>query len=158
MRPKVYLAGPITGLTYAGCTDWREHARNRLNEVGINGVSPMRAKHYLEELSSISGTGEEYSQHVLSSQKSVLTRDRYDTRTANVVLMNLLDSKRVSIGTMIEMGWADAYRVPIVLVIEDGGVEENYHHHMMVREAAGFILHDLEEAISTCISILQDNA
>ena len=44
----VYLAGPITGLTFDGCTDWREYAKKSLAEAGIDGLSPMRAKDYLK--------------------------------------------------------------------------------------------------------------
>lgn len=28
----VYLAGPITGLDYKGCNDWREYAKSKLKE------------------------------------------------------------------------------------------------------------------------------
>jgi nucleoside 2-deoxyribosyltransferase len=148
-----YLAGPITGLDYAGATDWRFYAIEKLRKHGIRGLSPMRAKHYLAHLKSISGTGEEYADlGVLSTQKSVTTRDRYDTRTSDLVLMNLLGAKRVSIGTMIEAGWADAFRVPIVLVIES----ENVHQHMMLREIAGFTVPTLDEALDTIFAILGD--
>jgi len=43
-RPKVYLAGPIKGLTYTGATDWRDEAKDALYDIGIAGYSPMRAK------------------------------------------------------------------------------------------------------------------
>lgn len=149
----VYLAGPITGLDYAGATDWRVEAATKLRAKGIRGLSPMRAKHYLAHLKSISGTGEEYADlGVLSTQKSVTTRDRFDTRTADLVLMNLLGAKKISIGTMIEAGWADAFRVPIVLVIEP----DNIHHHMMLREVAGFIVPTLQEALDVVFSVIGD--
>jgi nucleoside 2-deoxyribosyltransferase len=152
MRGKlVYLAGPITGLSYGEATDWRDLARDDLAKAGIVGLSPMRAKHYLAHLKSLSGTGEEYANlGVLSTQRSVTTRDRFDTRTADVVLMNLLGAERISIGTMIEAGWADAFRVPIVLVIEP----TNIHHHMMLREIAGFTVETLDEALHTIKAIL----
>jgi nucleoside 2-deoxyribosyltransferase len=147
----VYLAGPITGLNYAGATDWREYAAAKLWEHGIKGLSPMRAKHYLAHLKSISGTGEEYADlGVLSTQKSVTCRDRFDTQRSDMVMMNLLGAERVSIGTMIEAGWADAARVPIILVIEP----TNVHHHMMLREIAGFTVPTLEEAIHVAKSVL----
>jgi nucleoside 2-deoxyribosyltransferase len=147
----VYLAGPITGLTYAGCTDWRFRAVEVLAKHGIKGLSPMRGKSFLANLKSISGTGEEYKDMgVLATQKSVVARDRLDTTTSNIVLMNMLGAERVSIGTMIEAGWADASRVPIILVIEP----TNLHHHMMLREIAGFVVETLDEALATAVSIL----
>jgi len=42
MQPRVYLAGPITGLTYNGATTWREDARSYLAAKGITAYSPMR--------------------------------------------------------------------------------------------------------------------
>lgn len=147
----VYLAGPITGLSYDAATDWRFDAFNKLSKHGITGLSPMRGKSYLANLKSISGTGEEYKDlGVLSTQKSVVARDRMDTTKSDLVLMNLLGAERVSIGTMIEAGWADCARVPIVLVIEPA----NIHHHMMLREVAGFVVGSLDEALATIISIL----
>lgn len=152
MTGTVYLAGPITGLNYEGATDWRNYAAEVLQTAGIRARSPMRAKHYLAQLKSLSGTGEEYADlGVLSTQKSVTCRDRFDTRTCDVVLMNLLGATRISIGTMIEAGWADAFRVPIVLVIEP----DNIHHHMMLREIAGFVVETLEEALHTIKAILK---
>lgn len=40
----VYLAGPITGLTFEGCKSWREYAIAKLEPRGIRGLSPLRAK------------------------------------------------------------------------------------------------------------------
>lgn len=143
-RPKVYLAGPITGQTYAGATDWREGMRKAL-EPHIMGMSPMRGKDYLADMAgTIGGTPEEsYMKAVISSQAGILGRDRNDVRTADVVLMNLLGAKIVSIGTMIEAGWADAYRIPIVLVTEG---KENIHNHVMLYGLATYIVPDLDTA------------
>src|SRR5947209_9922579 len=44
----VYLAGPITGKTYAGATDWRHDFGLILPK--IIKLSPMRGKDYLKEL------------------------------------------------------------------------------------------------------------
>jgi len=45
---KVYLAGPITGLSYEKAVDWRRYAQIVLLEEGdIVAVSPMRSKDYL---------------------------------------------------------------------------------------------------------------
>ena len=47
---QVYLAGPITGLTFEGCTDWRDYAIASLADNAIKGLSPMRAKEFLKHL------------------------------------------------------------------------------------------------------------
>lgn len=148
----VYLAGPISGLSYGGCTDWREFASNNLQKVGIVGFSPMRAKDYLAGLKTISSTGEDYAHmSVMSTSRGVITRDRYDSQHCDLVLVNLLGAERVSIGTMIELGWADSVRTPIVCAIEPKG---NIHEHMMVSELIGYRVPTLEEALDVCRAIL----
>jgi nucleoside 2-deoxyribosyltransferase len=49
----------------------------------------------------------------------------------------------VSIGTVLEIGFAHAHRKPLVLAIESG----NVHEHSMVMEIAGFVVNNLPDAI-----------
>lgn len=143
---EVYLAGPIKGLEYSIATDWRNDVTNRLAEHGIVCASPMRGKSYLAHEQEL---GDKYDAHILSTAKAIVTRDRWDTTTCDLVLMNVIGAERVSIGTMIEAGWADASRVPIVLAMEDG----NVHDHGMLTEIAGFRTLSLVEAVETIIAI-----
>lgn len=151
----VYLSGPITGLTYAGATDWRKLAIEELAKHGIIGVSPMRAKDYLAGLKEpISGHGRDYvHMGVLSTPQAVVARDRYDTQRVDLVLMNLLGAKQVSIGTMVELGWADAARVPVIGIIEPEG---NAHDHMFVSQLIGFRVEELEQGLSIVKAILSN--
>lgn len=143
-RPRVYLAGPITGLTFEGATDWRDRVIEDLLP-NIVGVSPMRGKEYLAGLGTIGGTPDEvYMTNVMSTPKSIVCRDRYDCTSSDAVLMNVLGAKRVSIGTMIEAGWADSARVPLVLVI-DG--KANPHYHAMLTQIAGYVVETLPQAV-----------
>lgn len=155
MKPSVYLAGPISGCTYGECTDWRLDAKTRFADQGIDAFSPMRAKHYLASLADrISATGVEYKDMgVLSQARGVMTRDRFDcTRPGrHAVLANLLGADRVSVGTVMEIAWADLLRIPVVAVMEPTG---NPHEHMMVNEAIGFRVRTLDEAIYICSTIL----
>lgn len=120
MKPLVYLAGPISGLSYGGATDWREYAAKML-EPEVKGLSPMRNKQFLSHLSNISGTGEDYK-HIspLATARGVMTRDRFDCTRCDVLLVNFLGAKEASIGTCMEIAWADLSRIPIVCAIENG--------------------------------------
>lgn len=140
---KVYLAGPITGLDYKGATDWREEAIAKLSP--IMGMSPMRGKDYLRNHPSMPHKSDELAAigHVLSTSRGIMTRDRYDCTNCDVLLVNFLGAQRVSIGTVMEVAWADANRIPIVCVMEPG----NIHEHGMVDEAIGFRVASLDEAI-----------
>ena len=147
MVEKVYLAGPIYALNYKGCNDWREYSRNLLAEEGIIGVSPMRAKEHLNNGELILGA----DNNVISSQKGLVTRDRWDVMTCSIMFANFLGAKTISRGTMIEYGWADAYRKPIIAVMEKEG---NVHDHPIVRELTGFRVESLDEGLYIAKKIL----
>jgi len=147
---RVYLAGPITGLTYGNCTDWREYAQKELAVAGITGVSPLRAKNYLKAYGG-KLIGNEYFDKVLSCAKGITTRDRWDAMNSDLLLVNFLGAERASLGSMIEYGWADAARNPIITVMEEGG---NLHDHAMVRELTGFRVETLDEGLNVAKAIL----
>jgi nucleoside 2-deoxyribosyltransferase len=153
---QVYLAGPITGLTFEGCTDWRDYAIASLADNAIKGLSPMRAKEFLKHLGPLpalknSKEDYEYAQYgCLASSRGIMTRDRFDATRCDVLLVNLLGAERVSIGTVMEIAWADLRRTPIVAVMEEG----NVHEHGMINEAIGFRVTTLDEALNIIKSIL----
>lgn len=144
MKPTVYLSGPITGFNYAGCTDWREYARQRLDEMGIEGLSPMRGKEFLRDAGTITDNMQAVLEHAMSQDAAIVTRDRWDTTRCDFMLVNLLGAPRVSIGTVVELGWADLARRPVVLVMEPKG---NIHEHAFVRQLAGYRVETLDEGL-----------
>lgn len=152
MRPTVYLAGPITGLNFDGATEWREQVANALAVHGIKAFSPMRAKEYLAALPALSGHGKEYAHlGVLSQARSVMTRDRFDATRCDVLFVNLLGITQPSIGTCMEIAWADLSRIPIVCAMETSG---NPMEHMMINEAIGFRVSTLAEAVYVTKAVL----
>lgn len=144
----VYLAGPITGCSFNGCTDWRNEAIRQLAPHGIRGLSPMRAKDYLKAEKEIVGS---YEDKVMSCQRGIMTRDRYDSTHCDAVIVNFLGATKVSIGTVMEIGWTDLIRTPIICAIESDG--HNPHDHPMIREAIGFRVATMEEAIECAVKI-----
>jgi len=146
----VYLAGPITGLSFVGATDWRRDAAIAIGERSegrVETLSPMRHKDYLSGVEKIADS---YEGSVLSSQRGIFYRDRLDCTRADLVLVNMLGASRVFIGTVMEIAWANAREIPIVLVMEDG----NLHEHSMLREACGFRVQTMPEAIDVALRIL----
>lgn len=144
-RFSVYLAGPISGLTYDGAEDWRAFAKAELAKYDIHGLSPLRAKEYLRGIPALVADCAGYGElNCMSSPRGIMTRDRYDATRCDVLLVNLLGSQRVSIGTVMEIAWADLCRTPIVVAMEPDG---NVHEHAMIAEAIGFRVASLEEAI-----------
>jgi nucleoside 2-deoxyribosyltransferase len=151
VKPRLYLAGPITGLNYKGATDWREAVEAEL-KPGIVSLSPMRGKKYLEALPIITDARAQQGslqndpygfRQVMSSPKGITDRDRNDVLRSDAVLMNLLGAERISVGTMIEAGWADAFRKPVILVRENDSI----HRHGMLDTIATYAVDNLDEAL-----------
>lgn len=159
LRPLIYLAGPITGCSWSGATSWREEVSKRLAAYSIDTASPMRWKRYLSGENKIA---DEYDTHPLSTGKGIVCRDRNDVKRCDAVLMYLSGAEKVSIGTMIEVGWADAFGKPLIVVMEEPrGVYDqineahhtikNPHEHGMVTTLASFVVQDLDVAIDEII-------
>lgn len=148
----VYLAGPIAGLNYTGATRWRDDVHRELAKVGIRALSPMRGigAPSLEAIYHQSGLDEA---HVKAKHgpRELMTRDRFDATRCDVLFVNLLGATRVSIGTMMEIAWADLRRTPIVVAME---AEGNPHDHAMVNEAIGWRCETLGHAIHVTRNIL----
>jgi len=142
----LYCAGPVSGTSYEECTDWRAYVASKL-PGHITAISPMRGKKYLSAEKSIKDC---YEEHPLSCQRGITCRDRMDVARSDMILVNLIGATKISIGSVMETAWADAGRKPIVLVME----KNNIHSHSMLREVAGFIVDDLDEAIDIVIAVL----
>jgi nucleoside 2-deoxyribosyltransferase len=145
-KPLVYLAGPITGLSYGASTDWRAQVEVNIDSQ-VELLSPMRHKDYLKGETAIAAS---YESHVMSCANGITARDRFDCMRADLVFVNFLGATKLSAGTIMEIAWADAQRTPIVVVMED----DNVHRHPMISEAAGFIVESLEKGITVVERIL----
>jgi len=143
---QIYLAGPISGQDFEESTGWRQWVIDGLDPK-IEGLSPLRKKEYLKNLGNLTGA---YDEWPLSTQRGIYARDRFDCHRADLVLVNLLGAKTVSIGTVMEIAWAAQANKPIVLVMEP----DNIHMHPMLLEACPFVVHDLDEAVCLVHALL----
>ena len=149
MKHYVYLAGPIAGLTYGQAVDWRTLVSSSLNSNKTECLDPLRGKSYLASMGAISPG--EYSQP-LSTSKAITRRDMFDTLRATCLFVNLLESKRVSIGTVMEIAWAYQNQIPTVVVMEKG----NLHEHAMIEEASTYVVETLEEGVEVTKFLLNE--
>jgi len=155
----VYAAGPIRGATYDEAEGWREKAARWLAPYDIHVVSPMRGKDYLKTVGLLggpSGTGGA-PESVVANEKAIFRRDRWDVERSDLVLANFeetpvfpnlsLGGNEVqisSLGTAMEIAWADAFRVPVVAVIPKG----NVHDHPLIRHGCMMVVETLDEALT----------
>lgn len=149
---KVYLAGPISGLTYDGATSWRDDIVKQLWERNVEGLTPMRGKAFLGKATKIADHyKEEDYDDVSGTVAAINIRDHNDVYTCDALLVNLLGTKSVSIGTVMEIAWARAYNKPVVLVIEKDGT--NLHEHSMLTYGV-LRVPTLEEGVKQILQIL----
>lgn len=157
---KVYLAGPMSGLTLEEAEGWREHAARVLHdlaEVSMAGpapawaegarsvhrkfacFSPLRGKEFLRDAGAMTSAGPAQA----GGDQGIFRRDRWDVERADVVLAYLAGAKAVSIGAMFELAWAWAAGKFVVVVMEP----TNPHNHAFVRQAASVIFEKLDDAL-----------
>jgi nucleoside 2-deoxyribosyltransferase len=164
----VYLAGPISGKSYDGATEWRQGFDVMLGDlvasmpsnVTVECLSPMRGKAFLAGLENLGHSPEEMAgyQNAMASMEGILSRDSHDVETCDAMLVNVLDADTVSQGTVFELGMAYAWRKPVVMVVPHG---EHPHRHGMTMAAVlsrGYIAHSLDEAAALLVHLLVPGA
>ena len=147
--PKVYLGGIISGLRFDKANAWREEAIKKLTAYNIKAASPLRGKDHLKDKTVLHKKG--FEGNVMSTQKGITTRDRWDVMTCDLVIMNLLGAEGCSIGCSMEIAWADLCRTPVILVMEKRG---NPHEHAMLLECIDYRVDTMEQAIEVARKIL----
>lgn len=152
-KPLVYLAGGIAGLAGAEATTWRGLAAYALMNRGVESLDPMRSKTALSEQPRISTDFHEYEKRgAFFTSKGIMTRDFNDVKRCDALLVNLLDLKKPSLGTIMELAWAYAFQKPAVVAIEPTG--NPHDNHPMIHEAMPFRVTTLDEAIDAVAVIL----
>lgn len=153
MSKLVYLGGPIIGNTYDESMSWRNQAVEEFAKDEITGLNPLRGKEFLRKLGKLE---DGIMDHVMTSDAAITKRDRWDVKRADIVLFNLLGAKKVTIGTMIEYGWASAYDKLIITIMENqNGPNKNIHEHPMIRDLTAYRVETLESGISVAKSIFK---
>jgi nucleoside 2-deoxyribosyltransferase len=84
-------------------------------------------------------------------KRAAILQDKFDVVHCSAVLMNLTGAVGPSIGTMVELGWADAIGKPVVVVMDVG----NPHDHGFVTTLAMTVVKTLEEGIERVIQVVE---
>lgn len=126
---KMYIAGPVTGLTGPQALDRFEARAAQMRNLGYNVLHPLIGKEWLRDAGELAAHGYD---HPLSNDHAILARDRWMVRWCDVLCVDVRGAQRVSIGTVAEMAWAHADGKHIILLMEVG----NIHEHAFVLEMA----------------------
>lgn len=145
----VYLSGPITGQTYKQARyGWRQEFADML-EPGIIPLSPMRHEGHLAEVKG--KLEKEYPDNLFSHPKMIVAKDFLDIEMSSVVLVHLRGAKKVSIGTMVEVGYAKKAGKTIITVL---GPDDHIHTHPFVMEVSDAVVENLSDAAAIVNSLL----
>ncbi len=152
----IYLAGPITGLSYDNARfGWRQVFAERMKVIAphVECFSPMRAKEFLSGHQALecAGVDLEKVNNALCRPLGILARDSNDVAERDLIVANFLGADRVSIGTVWELGHAAAFRKKVIVIMEDEG---NFHEHVFVTHNYGWRVNNLEEAALIAASVL----
>jgi nucleoside 2-deoxyribosyltransferase len=140
----IYLAGPISGMSNGQETPWRQRFATRL-KADIHCLSPTRDQ--------IDPTPDNpLTLEKLRHGHASVTRDRSDVMRCDLVVANFLGANAVSIGSVGELFWADAYRKPIIVIMNDS----NPHYHLFILELAGWVFSTIDEAADKVNVILSE--
>lgn len=139
---KVYLAGPITGKTFADAQSWRDYAAAELERHGITALSPLRDKQHLADAGPLPND--------FDGGPAAVNQDLCDIYDVDVVLANFTDADSASIGTCAELGYAYALArmcagpPKIVSVVPEG----NIHDHIFIQYMSDYVESDLDAGIA----------
>lgn len=98
---RVYLAGPISDVSYEEATKWREEAVKILGGHSIKALNPMKDKSYPYNY----------------TDEQIATRDYEDLRRSDVILAYLPEGVKI-VDTYVEIGFAHGIGLEIILVGE----------------------------------------
>lgn len=149
MHKNVYLAGPISGLSYDEATGWRNMVTQHLAERGIKCHSPLRGRAFNP---SEWDTSMPMGNPLLSDIRGMFARDRFDATHCTVLFVNLIGAKRVSLGSCMEIAWANLLQIPVVLCMECAG---NIHENTFMLEAVDYRVASVEDGITVVTSFLE---
>lgn len=149
---KVYLSGPITGLTYQQARfTWRNDFADMLSN-GVTPLSPMRHEGHLAEMGNVGIEPDNLPKHLFSHPKMIVTKDFLDIDECTIMVVYLLGAEKVSQGTLIEMGYAYAKSKTIITITDDS----NIHNTPFIGVISSVIVPTLKDAAIIVNSLLSE--
>jgi nucleoside 2-deoxyribosyltransferase len=139
---KVYLAGPVSGLSWKEATLWRKEVTKHLwQDWGIEAIDPLEGKAHLQFEKAIPLTTE----HVRDQAPAILDAALYNVMRADMLLVHFNEGSTVSIGTVMEIAWARYLHKPVVVVSDS---VNNVHNHPMITASVTAVVSSLTEALA----------
>lgn len=139
MTHSIYLSGPVSEVPPNIVQEWRANFEKEIqvpNGPRIECINPMR----FAKSTPMS----------IGDPTYITSRDRFDVQRANLLVVNFLyehqDQDIISIGSVIEMAWADAWRKPIIMAVPVDW-KSRLSSHPFITDIVTTIVHTEEELI-----------
>jgi hypothetical protein len=139
--PKIYLTGPVTGVAESAQSTWRDKLRLSV-EPAVRLIDPLADGAIRSPL---------YRRAAATSMPSMqafgaltIARNKEAIQSCDMLFANLSGCRTVSLGSVGEIFWADAYRKPILIIRE---ALENPHDHLLLNQVATWMFFNLDEGI-----------
>jgi len=140
-KMRIYTAGPISGQSYDQVMNRYRDQVGCLMSIGYDVICPMTGKSYLRNEIAFKANG--YEQHPVSTNKAIKKRDRWMVGSVDIVLVDFTECNGVvSIGSCMELAWADELRKHSIVVMQ----KDNIHQHCFIIECADIIFETMQEA------------
>ena len=156
----VYLAGPISKCTLQQAIGWRKTVKQSLahyfDSSEIQVLDPMRGKETelklrLEHNPNSANDkiiSHNYLQKGVLSNQNIFNRDLFDIDRSDILLVNLSDTSKLSVGTLFEMGYAHAKGIKLFVVTHP---DSWLRQHPFI-EQSSLIFDDLQDCIEMVVS------
>ena len=139
MKLTIYCAHPISGLGFEEVSDYYKRIADFLSSAGYEVLHPLVSKNILRNSSKFRAF--DY-RHPVSTNHAIIERDRWMVAQSDIVYVNLVRSKEVSIGSCMELAWAHDKGKHTIVAMD----KRNIHRHAFVLEAADIVFEKEEEA------------
>ncbi len=137
---KIYTAGPISGQSFNQVMKRYQDQVNRLKKLGFEVICPMTGKSYLRTELEFKAHG--YDQYPVSTNHAIKERDRWMVGLVDIVLVDFTECNGVvSIGSCMELAWADELKKHTIVVME----ESNIHQHCFILECADIVFPNMKD-------------
>ena len=152
-RRAIYLAGPISGLSVAESRGWRdEFARQFMDQSHNYGSSDVRILDPLRNVRPLLPDMDTWGESAWPATiDHGMLRDLHDIDASDVVVFAGLDTaKKVSIGSMIEWGYARAKGKKILRVMNYNNRIGSPHNHPWL-DTSDFTVPDIKAAVDVLV-------
>jgi len=137
---KVYCVHPISGLSYDAVVEYYERTVELLEDIGYIVLQPMTGKMYLQNETEFKTEGYD---NPVSTNRAIKGRDKWMVKISDIVYANFVNAKDVSIGSCMEIAWAEMLGKHTVVVMG----KKNPHRHAFILECADIIFETEAEAL-----------